>query len=356
VSCGRQAMTGAALGVSLGLLAVVLLAVGAITQRYALSRIDRRCQRCGIWLLGLASYLSSTVAYTFGLLHAPSSLLATIMALVIPVNAVMSNAFLRETLEAFDLQGGLAITSGIALAASTAPAAAAVQYSPEDVRRLLVAPASAAVLVLLAVVAIGLGGVVLCDERSRALAETSTEPLLSVQTSCQVRLRPSLRPFAYPIVLGLLEAAVQVAQNAGGSMLAAMSAGDAPSCPPSVLEAAWWSTACPVFYNVLGVWGFGSLAVAWWLHKGFHNLPASRLLPIEYGTFTTVAVSVDLIVFQEARRDATGNAALALAVGLVGLGCALVGSRRTLPGIASDCCGWSLRAAAVTARPEPRHE
>ena len=68
-------------------------------------------------------------------------------------------------------------------------------------------------------------------------------------------------------------------------------AGDNQAC-----DAVFWVTA-------LGVLGF-SLLVIWWLRKGLSQLPASRLLPVEYGTVTSTSIVGGLVIYQE-RFDVT---------------------------------------------------
>ena len=82
---------------------------------------------------------------------------------------------------------------------------------------------------------------------------------------------------------------------------------------------------------MLGGWALTSVAVVYWLRKGLNALPASRLLPIEYGTFTATSVLAGLVCYQEARFLREGHLQLmAVGMGLVLAGCALVGSRRAV--------------------------
>ena len=69
----------------------------------------------------------------------------------------------------------------------------------------------------------------------------------------------------------------------------------------------------------------------WWLRKGLQNLAASRLLPIEYGTFTSSSMLAGLVVFDEARGISSQQLTqMAFGCALMVAGCVLVGSRKAL--------------------------
>ena len=146
------------LGVVLVLVSVLLIAVGANVQRYALRSIppeQRLCSGClsarsAIWFVGLSIYFLANVLYTFGLVYAPASLCATLMAAIIPINAATSRLILGEELECVDVQGGGCIMLGISLAAYAAPYTA-TSYRAAELRRLFMTPASISLLA-------GLGG------------------------------------------------------------------------------------------------------------------------------------------------------------------------------------------------------
>jgi len=148
-------------------------------------------------------------------------------------------------------------------------------------------------------------------------------------------------PFAYPIVVGGLETLVQMCMKGGSSMLALTAVGDSQLC-------------FAFFWVVLLAWALLSLAAIYWLRKGLVHLPASRLLPIEYGTVTTTSVLGGLVVYQ-AHKGAPellpsflhsilqccdqehkyvpvspNLSVMGFGIGLICIGCALVGRRKTL--------------------------
>ena len=323
------------IGIALVLTAVALIAVGANVQRLALKTIPREPLRSVVWFAGLSIYFTANVLYTFGLVYAPASLCATLMAAIIPINALTSRIIIGEVLQLVDGQGGVLITLGITLAAWAAPYTNE-SYTADDLKILFVTPNSIMLLSALCGTIIVLATITLCHEHKKRTAVApapassspvrhyapSAAPSASAPSSC---LAASM-PFAYPIVVGLLESLVQIAQKGGSSMVALTAAGN------SQLEA-------PTFWCFIAVWVLTSLAVVWWLRKGLANLAANRMLPIEYGTFTAVSVLAGLVCYDEARYVSQRHRMLmAGGVLLVILGCALVGSRRALR---LKCCGAS---------------
>jgi hypothetical protein len=309
------------IGIALGLLSVFLIVVGLVIQRYALSRVPREeifygirwvLRRDVVWLAGLTVYFTANVFYTIALAFTPASLLATLVATIVPLNALTSRVVLGETLEAVDMQGGVLIMLGIALAAYAAPYTSD-DYTAEKLEALLLAPQSIYFFAVLLLFLITLATTVLVYEHSQ-LPQQGSAPRSRHGSQRMPRLR-SIMPFAYPIVVGLLESIVQVAQKGGSSMLALTLAGQ------SQMDHV-------VFSSMIGVWLFASLTVVWWLRKGLANLPATRLLPIEYGTFTSASVMAGLLVYDEQRFVSKDHLQLmVVGVVLVALGCAAVGSR-----------------------------
>ena len=299
------------LGAGLCESAVVLIAIGANIQRYALDRISPARRICNIvsarsllWLCGLSVYFTANVIYTIALVFAPASLCATLMATIVPINALTSRLILGEKLQLVDIQGGLAITGGICLAAYAAPYTND-EYDAEQLQRLFFAPDSVWLLLAQISAVLTLAVIVLAHESECCCAPACLSPAM---------------PFAYPVVIGLLESLVQTAQKGGSSLLAQTLGGGASPIDSD-----------GIFWYVMGAWGLTSLLVVWWLRKGLSMIEASRLLPIEYGTFTASSVVAGLVVYDEAQYVSKPHRVLmTIGVVLVALGCAFVGSRRAL--------------------------
>ena len=177
---------------------------------------------------------------------------------------------------------------------------------------LFLTPTSVSLLSALCGSLIVIAATVLCHEaRLRATAAADAK---SPKASCLA----SAMPFCYPIVVGLLETFVQIAQK-GGSQLLVLTASGASQLG----EAFFWA--------LISVWLLSSLLVVWWLRKGLANLAANRMLPVEYGTFTAASVLAGLVVYDEAQFVSSDHRLLmAGGVVLVIFGCSLVGSRRAV--------------------------
>lgn len=89
------------------------------------------------------------------------------------------------------------------------------------------------------------------------------------------------------------------------------------------------------FWAICLAWTVLSIAAIWWLRKGLLHLPASRLLPVEYGCVTATSVLGGLILFREHQYvPAESLGWMGFGLVLICIGCALVGRR----------CGPSIRA------------
>ena len=335
-------------GIGLCLVSVFFLAIGANLQRYALQRIDpalRLC--CGLlstrstaWFGALCVYFSANVLYTIALVYAPASLCAALMAAIVPVNALTSRLILGETLELVDIQGGIFIFAGIGIVSYGAPTST-TEYNLEELTELLLTPQSIAVIGGISVIIVALVvGVYLHEYHC---CQTLPTPRFGTQYS---KLESAMR-FAYPVVIGLVESLVQVAQKSGSGLIALIADGEeqltsgvymfgkqTPSSrPPTPHLHPTLTPPSPHPRPTLAVvaWGVLSLTSVWWLRKGLKALEASRLLPVEYGTFTASSVTGGLIVFDEYKLVPTSSLWLMAGGCLLMLaGCILVGSRRAV--------------------------
>ncbi len=128
----------------------------------------------------------------------------------------------------------------------------------------------------------------------------------------------SLMPFAYPIAVGLFETGVQMAMKGGSSMLLLSFSGDSQLCHP-------------LFWVVLLAWALLAVGAIIWLRKGLRHLPATRLLPVEYGTVSSASVLGGLLLYEEADLVSSRDLGLMmLGILLVCVGCGLVGRRKTI--------------------------
>uniref|UniRef100_A0A7S3B2B9 Magnesium transporter n=1 Tax=Haptolina ericina TaxID=156174 RepID=A0A7S3B2B9_9EUKA len=125
-------------------------------------------------------------------------------------------------------------------------------------------------------------------------------------------------PFAYPVILGILETLVQMCMKGGSSMLLLTLEGQSQLCHAAL-------------YIVGIVWILLSVLVIQWLRKGLLVLEASRLLPVEYGTVTSTSVLGGLVLYQEGKFCTSEDMWLmALGISFIIFGCCLVGRRKSL--------------------------
>uniref|UniRef100_A0A7S2GGI3 Uncharacterized protein n=1 Tax=Haptolina brevifila TaxID=156173 RepID=A0A7S2GGI3_9EUKA len=305
-------------GIVICLLSVINLVVGANLQRYALDRIDPRKTLCWgllsrrgtFWFGALCVYFFANFLYTLALVYAPASLCAMLVATIIPFNVISSKLILGEVSQLADFQGGVTIFSGIAIAAAGAPFTTTT-YDIDALRVLLLAPRALGTIGAILITAISLMVCIYLHENM--VCESLPTPRFGRTYSL---LADAVR-FAYPVVVGLIESLVQVAQKSASGLFALTVSGQAQ-----------WSNDMIV---IVAVWSFFSLTSVWWLRKGLKALEASRLLPVQYGTFTAMSVFVGLYVFDEAALVSHTSLWLIFSgCTLMTIGCIFVGSRRAL--------------------------
>ncbi|KAL1507740.1 hypothetical protein AB1Y20_007352 [Prymnesium parvum] len=309
------------LGVVLLESSVCLITLGLNIQRLALSKIPPEQRFCGrrlstqnfVWFGGLMVYFCANIIYTIALVFAPASLCATLASTIILANGICSRFLLHERLYQADWQGGAAITIGIVVAASAAPYNS-MTYNAVELSDLFMAPQSlislGSTFTLLVVLAIG----VLAHEGMFKGVSCGFE----LDADETVRWRKALMPCAYPVVVGLLEALVQIVQKGGATLIVLTLKGDS-------------QLGHITLYVVITTWALLSLLVVWWLRKALNVLEATRCLPIEYGTFTCSSVLLGLLVYDEAKWMSMPNRwTMSAGIMLILAGCAIVGSRQPL--------------------------
>ena len=127
-----------------------------------------------------------------------------------------------------------------------------------------------------------------------------------------------LMPFAYPVILGILETLVQMSQKAASSMALLTLGGESQMCHPTF----WVSWLLLALLTVF---------VIWWLRKGLSHLEASRLLPVEYGTVTSTSIVGGLVIYKEWELVSPfSRGMMGVGILLILIGCALVGRRKTI--------------------------
>ena len=133
-----------------------------------------------------------------------------------------------------------------------------------------------------------------------SIGNNQTGGQASTPEDATVSCLTQVMPFAYPVILGTLETLVQMAMK--GMCLKAWSGikghSRSPACAfvhsafssMTLLTYDGESQLCHPAYWITLASLFGLTAcVIWWLRKGLLHLPASRLLPVEYGTVTSTS-------------------------------------------------------------------
>ena len=96
------------LALGLDFIGACLYSAGLVLQRYALSYpsadgtvsvLGCRMRRSLAWCLGLMTYGSGNGVYTVAMQYAPVSLLTTVFAVALVINAVLSRAIMHESID-----------------------------------------------------------------------------------------------------------------------------------------------------------------------------------------------------------------------------------------------------------------
>ena len=134
-------------------------------------------------------------------------------------------------------------------------------------------------------------------------------------------------PFAYPMVVGVIESLMTVCLVAVSRLFYRTLGGDSQLSLP-----VFWIMSVALFALMIGQ--------VWWLRKALLNLPVSRVLPIEYGVVSALTMLGGIFFFQEISYvPAGGGWAIAAGITFMLFGCIFVGLRWTpLPSLTSVCC------------------
>ena len=151
------------------------------------------------------------------------------------------------------------------------------------------------------------------------------------------RYRLIFMPFAYPMVVGVIESLMTVCLVAASRLFYRSLDGDSQISFPI-----FWIMGCSLICLMGGQ--------VWWLRKALLNLPVSRVLPIEYGLVSALTMLGGVFFFQEwVYVPEGGGWAISGGIVLMLVGCVLVGLRWTpFPKLACAFCRET--PASVTAK------
>jgi hypothetical protein len=319
-----------ALGIFLATCGAATLALGMVTQRYALAYPSEivpmaglNLPRNGVWFIGLVIYGVANGLYAFSLLFGPLSLLAGVFTTLLIFNMLFAWYFLDETLTPPRVAGAVLILLGVVLCVAGTPNNVDTDFTPRDIASLSRSPLGAMYIATLLLGVLTSVCVITWYEGKYSAAPTSGEPMTqactakgqqggSAQTATQTTgtvavnggnigssgnedITKSVPPewldrvmgLLYPGSLGVDEGIAHLTMKASVSML--------DSCEVA------GQCGMGIIYAFVAVWVIASVATLWWLRRVFTRYEATSALPVEYGSVNVVSVCSGLIYYRERR-------------------------------------------------------
>ena len=170
--------------------------------------------------------------------------------------------------------------------------------------------------------------------RTRRTTLASLDRVLP-KTSC-ANFRLKFMPFAYPMLVGVVESLMTVCLVAVSRLFYQTLDGDSQISLPIF----WILGVCLLFLM------FGQV---WWLRKALLNLPVSRVLPIEYGVVSALTMLGGIFFFQEGKYVPEGGGwAIGVGIFFMLVGCVLVGLQWTpFPKLICKFCTSTPKSTAT---------
>jgi hypothetical protein len=284
-----------ALALGLDLAGACLYSAGLVLQRYALSYpsadgtvnvLGCRMRRGPAWFLGLMTYGSGNAVYTAAMQFAPVSLLTTVFAVALVINAALSKAIMHESIDRAGAWGYVLIMLGIGISAVGLPKDTVV-FSARDMNRLAVQPAGVAYLTSMLALIAGLSVIVHKFERdypapnATVAARTDDGSHSPLEQAVPVR-RLLIAHVAFPTVLSSYETIAQLCIKGATSMMRTPTTEGGSDSDGNQTS----STGEPIFLIVCAL-GIATTAQAVvWLRKVYARFDTTTILPIEYATLT----------------------------------------------------------------------
>ena len=299
------------LALGLDFIGACLYSAGLVLQRYSLSYpssdgtvrvLGCRMRRTLAWCLGLMTYASGNGVYTVAMQFAPVSLLTTVFAVALVMNAILSKVVMGEAIDRPGAAGYGLIMLGIGVSAVGLPKATAA-FSADDMVRLALQPAAVVYLsVMLAIIA-GLSVFVYRFERDYPLLPATVAAAEGSPTSGQ---SPASTPrggaegipdrslllahVSFPIVLSSYETIAQLCIKGASSMMLVSTTEHGNQMGE------------PVFFVVVAL-GLGTtLQAVVWLRKTYSRFDTTTTLPIEYASLTISTNFGGILWFEEHKQ------------------------------------------------------
>jgi drug/metabolite transporter (DMT)-like permease len=266
------------------------------------ARCTAFCQRNRanlIWMLGFSLWGAGNGIYFLALHYAALSLLTSLFATVIIFNGILAWKFLGENIRKQDVFGWALICVGTSLTSvflDTPPR----DYTAEELFQLATLHSSAiAYEVGLFTLIVGLWGFVLYNEALERRPEGRPPYVVGLM-------------LAFPCLIALFESLCQICLKGLNDMLSKTLDGDS--------QLGDWR-----FYFVFLMLGSFTLAIMWWMRKGYTRFEAVMMLPIQMGTLTSSTVLGGLMFYAEYTQMEEKTRAFHLIMVAVGVGFILLG-------------------------------
>ena len=321
------------LAIALDFVGACLFSSGLVLQRYALSSPSApgsdadsdkvlvfgvALRRNVAWSLGMFTYGSGNAVYTVAMQYAPVSLLTTVFAIALVLNAILSWKVMGETTDANGAVAYGGIMLGIGVSSVGLPKNTAA-FSADDMTGLVSQPRG--MVYLMVMLGVAAGGAVFvrkfeADFPFAAPKEGESGPgeeTIGADMSHCPKKRLLQAQVLFPLVLSNCETLSQLCIKGGSSMLLVTTTGGGNQ------------TGKGMFWVVV-IFGVAMMvASVIWLRKCYSRFDTTTMLPIEYGMLTVSTNFGGLLFYEEHKQVSTGDWAwifvgeVILIVGMVGV-------------------------------------
>ena len=307
------------LALGLDFVGACLYSAGLVLQRYSLACqsnddtvrvIGCRMRRGAAWCLGLMTYASGNGIYTIAMQFAPVSLLTTVFAVALVMNAILSKYIMGEAIDRPGAAGYVLIVIGIGVSAVGLPKATAA-FSAEDMLRLAVQPGAIIYLSSMMGIIASLSIFAYRFERdfplrpsAVAVVDGSPNTARSVPPRGGVEGIPERQLFAahvfFPVVLSSYETIAQLCIKAASSMMLVSTTEHGNQMGE------------PIFFAVVAFGAVTTLQAVLWLRKTYSRFDTTTTLPIEYACLTMSTNFGGIVWFEEHTQLSWGDWVLVL--------------------------------------------
>lgn len=294
------------LALGLDFVGACLYSAGLVLQRYSMAChsdddtvrvIGCRMRRGPAWCLGLMTYGSGNGVYTIAMQFAPVSLLTTVFAVALVMNAILSKYIMGEAVDRPGAAGYVLILVGIGVSAVGLPKETAA-FSADDMLRLAVQPGAVIYLASMLAIIASLSVFVYRFERDFPLRPATVVAVTGSPASVpRVPPRggaegiPGGKLFAahifFPIVLSSYETIAQLCIKGTSSMMLVSTTEHGNQMGE------------PIFFAVVALGVVTTLQAVLWLRKTYSRFDTTTTLPIEYACLTVSTNFGGIVWFQE---------------------------------------------------------